>query len=62
LELKQEFERREQEKKKSQRVDFVHGGVQPTSIQSVSKPIVQVMGGQKGMLQSFSWKVLFNTC
>jgi len=47
LELKQEFERREQEKKKSQRVDFVHGGVQPTSIQSVSKPIVQVMGGQK---------------
>lgn len=47
LELKREFERREQEKQKNQRVDFVHGAVQTTSIQSVSKPIVQVMGGQK---------------
>lgn len=46
LELKHELERREQEKKKSQRVDFVHASVQATSI-SVSKPIVQVMGGQK---------------
>jgi len=47
LELKQEYERREQEKQKSQRVDFVHGSVQSTSIQSVSKSIVHVMGGQK---------------
>ncbi|XP_057862915.2 uncharacterized protein LOC131071204 isoform X1 [Cryptomeria japonica] len=46
LELKRELERREQEKKKSQRVDFVHG-VQPASVQPVPKPVVQVLGGQK---------------
>ncbi|XP_057860494.1 uncharacterized protein LOC131069151 isoform X2 [Cryptomeria japonica] len=47
LELKRELERREQEKKKSQRVDFVHGGLQPASVQPVPKPVVQVLGGQK---------------
>eukprot|EP01018_Ginkgo_biloba_P014962 Gb_36810 [translate_table: standard] len=46
-ELKREMERREQEKKKNQRVDFVHGGAQPASVQPVSKPAVQLIGGQK---------------
>ncbi|KAH9321128.1 hypothetical protein KI387_015767 [Taxus chinensis] len=54
LELKREFERREQEKKKSQRVDFAHGGVQTASVPPVPKPVVQVIGGQKNAVGATS--------
>eukprot|EP00252_Welwitschia_mirabilis_P024800 TRINITY_DN748_c0_g1_i1.p1 TRINITY_DN748_c0_g1~~TRINITY_DN748_c0_g1_i1.p1 ORF type:complete len:424 (+),score=134.28 TRINITY_DN748_c0_g1_i1:305-1576(+) len=47
-ELKREFERREQEKKKSQKVDFVHGGIQSAPMQPVVKA-AQNVTGQKGM-------------
>lgn len=50
LELRREMDRKEQAKKQSQRVDFVHGGVQGVPAMALpdkSKPSVPVLGGQK---------------
>ncbi|KAI5071382.1 hypothetical protein GOP47_0013633 [Adiantum capillus-veneris] len=57
LELKREQERKEQAKKQSQRVDFIHGGVQAAPIPALSdktKPVLPMSTEQRDQLPSGS--------